>query len=536
MKVKNLVLFGFVAAALNYLSVQMKKEEDGDVYLDGFQDIDLDEIRREVGDKLSNIVEEFGGAVSSIVEIGSDAFERYIKETNEEDGTRFSNLFTGDFDDELLDSLELDDELAELEDILDEDIDLDYEDEEEVDEFLNDLKVEEEALQAEDLREVNLDQELADLQAFLDAELPDREVPADFENKGDVEEDIWVEIPIEEEEEVSPQELQDIIPEEVVEEEKSEEDYFDEIARAVEAHEENHEADEDSLEAFLNAYYEDKPEEKTEVYEETLELEEEVEEEELPFSEEIFVEEETNEEDPFAKLEEEVDNVDSELESFIEVAEEIPVMFSEETDENLVNYEADNKVVDQTEIPSFMGGPVRNEVKSEPVVEEKVEEFVEPEEFVEVVDELEEPEEIVVEEEMVEEEPVEEEVTSNFNEANNLHTVYTQIHEMYPYLDLEFISNVYDLKEVIAANYPLDEPVIVLHRINFNDLDDLRQFVEIVSNHGYNVNVDENKMIVDTFRRYINSDGKILTNIFEIANQANLLRGHYEGYRIDVVE
>ena len=61
-----------------------------------------------------------------------------------------------------------------------------------------------------------------------------------------------------------------------------------------------------------------------------------------------------------------------------------------------------------------------------------------------------------------------------------------------------------------------------------------KPFVELASNNGYNVNVDENQMIVDIFRCYVNTDGRILTNIFEIANRARLLDGYYEGYRIDV--
>ena len=39
-------------------------------------------------------------------------------------------------------------------------------------------------------------------------------------------------------------------------------------------------------------------------------------------------------------------------------------------------------------------------------------------------------------------------------------------------------------------------------------------------------------MIVDVFKEYVNSDGKIITSIFEVANQAALLKGEYEGYRV----
>ena len=69
--------------------------------------------------------------------------------------------------------------------------------------------------------------------------------------------------------------------------------------------------------------------------------------------------------------------------------------------------------------------------------------------------------------------------------------VYAQINELYPYLSRNFIRAVYDLKEAIATEYPLDVKVLVLHRLSFVDLDDLRQFTEIVLHHDYRVNVDE---------------------------------------------
>ena len=46
------------------------------------------------------------------------------------------------------------------------------------------------------------------------------------------------------------------------------------------------------------------------------------------------------------------------------------------------------------------------------------------------------------------------------------------------------------------------------------------------------INADEKKMIVDAFRQHINTDGKIITSIFEVANQSALLSGEYEGYRV----
>ena len=39
-------------------------------------------------------------------------------------------------------------------------------------------------------------------------------------------------------------------------------------------------------------------------------------------------------------------------------------------------------------------------------------------------------------------------------------------------------------------------------------------------------------MIVDIFKKFTNGDGKILNNIFEIANQGYVLDGTYEGYNV----
>ncbi len=110
--------------------------------------------------------------------------------------------------------------------------------------------------------------------------------------------------------------------------------------------------------------------------------------------------------------------------------------------------------------------------------------------------------------------------------------LYRKINEIYPYLSQGFVRAVYDTKNAIAKEYPFNRRIILLHRLLFTELEELRQFVEIVLSHDYNVNVDENKMIVDVFKEHMNTDGRIITNIYEIANQAKLLGGEYDGYRV----
>ncbi|MDY4495157.1 MAG: hypothetical protein SPE24_09845 [Erysipelotrichaceae bacterium] len=120
------------------------------------------------------------------------------------------------------------------------------------------------------------------------------------------------------------------------------------------------------------------------------------------------------------------------------------------------------------------------------------------------------------------------------NELNK--KIYDSIVALYPYLSNGFIKGVYELKESFASDYEEGQKIIILHRLVFTNLEGLRQFVDVMMSHEYFVNVDEKQMIVDTFKEHVNSDGKILTDIFEIANQAKLLTGEYDGYRIIEVD
>ena len=106
------------------------------------------------------------------------------------------------------------------------------------------------------------------------------------------------------------------------------------------------------------------------------------------------------------------------------------------------------------------------------------------------------------------------------------------IREIYPYLSVSFIMGVCSMKDAIANEYLTVNKVIVLHRLSFKDVENLRQFVEITLKHDYQINADEKKQIVDAIKECENTEEKIISSIFDIANQAALLNGEYEGYRI----
>lgn len=122
--------------------------------------------------------------------------------------------------------------------------------------------------------------------------------------------------------------------------------------------------------------------------------------------------------------------------------------------------------------------------------------------------------------------------TEKQEQFNKNKEIYENIAKKYPYLSNGFIKSVYDLKEKLNYEYNFDEKVIVLHRISFNDVNNLRKFAEICLSHEYSINADEDKMIVDIFKEFINTKDRIISNIYEIANQGSLLNGTYEGYNV----
>ena len=106
------------------------------------------------------------------------------------------------------------------------------------------------------------------------------------------------------------------------------------------------------------------------------------------------------------------------------------------------------------------------------------------------------------------------------------------VSKIFTKLPLDFIKDVLYCREEIENEYPINVPVIVLHRLSFNDVGELRKFAEIMIEHQYFVNADEKKGIVDVFKQVVNTSGKIITLICEVANQAIFVNGVYEGYKV----
>lgn len=115
---------------------------------------------------------------------------------------------------------------------------------------------------------------------------------------------------------------------------------------------------------------------------------------------------------------------------------------------------------------------------------------------------------------------------------NDYYRLIKNISKTYKELPMDFIKEVLTYKEEIDKEYAINIPIVLLHRISFKDVENLRRFTEIMIGHKFFVNVDEEKRIVDVFKQVVNTSGKIITLICEVANQAKFVGGNYEGYRV----
>lgn len=137
-------------------------------------------------------------------------------------------------------------------------------------------------------------------------------------------------------------------------------------------------------------------------------------------------------------------------------------------------------------------------------------------------------------EDKIDEDNISHENQSESVKNNKMNDDITRINELYPYLTSDFIQAIYSQKEPIEQDFPSNNIANIYHHIIFNNLDELYCFVEIVTNHDYVVSVDENTHSVKIGKEILIVDGKIISDIFNIANQSALLNGDYQGFSVDL--
>lgn len=502
MKPKNIMLLGFVNKAVEYLDKHM--DEEPNARLAELKNIDLASIRDELSDNLDASLGTMQSTMSTLLKAGNEAFDEFIEDTHGKDAVadQFNRMFDVDFDDNRKNSqeelarllsfynLENDfDDSYELENPIEEDIFEPIED----DEFLNEIRKNATNDDTDDIMPIeHNDSDDEEIDSIFTEIVENENCPVELKETTSVEMN-----------ETKPVEIQETP---VVEEEKKE-TYIIIENPAI-----------DNI------------------------------------AEEPVEEQQPNEEivKPYQPIENPgVDTFDeTEIDDIVVEENKEQENFVEEVIQN--NIPIENPGVDQ----QVFEQETAEDIKQEEVVEEQVsvQEPVKEVELEETIHEQEVEEEVEAEETIIDDVSVEEEKeaeTKNYVESlidelkeelvkeeqkeaidNKNKEIYEHIAKLYPYLPDGFVKSVYELKESISAEYPLNAEMIILHRVAFKDVGDLRKFAEIVLNHDYAINADEKKMFVDVFRKFTNTDGKILSNIYEIANQAYLLNGVYEGYNV----
>lgn len=530
MRPKYVMLLGFVNKAVEYLDKHM--DEEPDTRLAELKNIDLASIKDELSDNLDASLGTMQSTMSSLLKAGNEAFDKFIEDNlgKEISFDKFEDNFVDDFDVDDPSSkktiaLDKNEELAKLLAFynLEDDINVDelkkvelpkeqdeYSRFEEIDLDEDDVKVEESL----DDNLADLDDDLSDLIDTLDNT---SELTSTDTLLADETEDVDVEIKpndsIEENvDDVKDDSLEvidintdDAVNSDITNEISKSDDNIDNISEDDELINEIiknmalHESEDADSQKEVEHIEEDKNNTTVDDVKD-ISIDESVDSNEIS---NIFTEIVNNEGADIAD-----DKMSGESESQISNVDNIPhIVESVIPDEPIENEVLEQQINVDDNMPHI----VESVIPEEPASNNET--YVNS-----LLDDL-------------REQLIKEEAEKKEKEDRN-REIYERISKLYPYLPNDFIINTYDLKDELAKEYEMDKKIIILHRVSFKDVDNLRKFVEIGMNHEYAINADEKKLIVDIFKEFVNSDGRILTNIYEIANQGYLLHGEYEGYNV----
>lgn len=125
-----------------------------------------------------------------------------------------------------------------------------------------------------------------------------------------------------------------------------------------------------------------------------------------------------------------------------------------------------------------------------------------------------------------------EEVEEQKEECEVVSDEVKEIASIYPYLSTSFVAEQFARNDVFNEKYPEDTLVTISHKARFSHLDEKEQFCSIAKDNEYEVEELSEKEVLVKKKMY-STDGAILSDIYNVANQVNCLNGTYEGYQID---
>lgn len=116
---------------------------------------------------------------------------------------------------------------------------------------------------------------------------------------------------------------------------------------------------------------------------------------------------------------------------------------------------------------------------------------------------------------------------------NSMDQTIKEIAALYPHLNSVFIGKVLELLPQYNSEFKPGEPARILHRIQFDDPKSLMRFIEVVRSVGYEIlGTDEDGQILIQLD-FSNQDSKIVSEIYNVANQAASLNGIYKGNELE---
>ncbi len=125
-----------------------------------------------------------------------------------------------------------------------------------------------------------------------------------------------------------------------------------------------------------------------------------------------------------------------------------------------------------------------------------------------------------------------EEVEEMKEEVEEVSDEVKEVASIYPYLSTSFVAEQFARNDVFNEKYPEDTLVTISHKARFSHLDEKEQFCSIAKENEYEVEELTEKEVLVKKKMY-STDGAILSDIYNVANQVNCLNGTYEGYQID---
>ena len=99
---------------------------------------------------------------------------------------------------------------------------------------------------------------------------------------------------------------------------------------------------------------------------------------------------------------------------------------------------------------------------------------------------------------------------------------------VYPYLDPAFADHMLKENADLNGRYPEDTLVTITHTVSFPDEESAEAFADIMEPNGYEIRKDGNDLLA--VRRFFTQDGAIVSDVLNVANQAEALKGTYRNY------